>query len=388
MSPNTNDTTLITTTESSVTTTDNAALAHVGQVANGHAQRGVFADYVSRKADNTLKRQSSDLLRFADYLRSIGAAAGVELHSGVETFAKAIVTYTSKDESDREPLQGDVWRGVTWGLVEGFRNWMVAQGDAVGSINVRLSTVKTYCKLATKAGMIDAKEHAMIRLVAGYAHKEAKRVNERRDVTRRGDKKAQHTSITDKQARKLKQQPDTPQGRRDAVLMCLLLDHGLRCGEVAILKVSDFDLKAGEMTFYRPKVDRVQTHKLSADTLRALQAYFDSGDAPAAGPLLRNSRKGGQLTTAGMNERAITKRVRALGIDAGLYVEQRHVTDGGTEKVKRHGTLSAHDCRHFWATHWARKVDVIRLQEAGGWASMAMPRRYIEAAEIANEGMA
>ena len=28
-----------------------------------------------------------------------------------------------------------------------------------------------------------------------------------------------------------------------------------------------------------------------------------------------------------------------------------------------------------------------RLQEAGGWASMAMPRRYVEDSEIANKGM-
>jgi hypothetical protein len=48
--------------------------------------------------------------------------------------------------------------------------------------------------------------------------------------------------IAQKQAKKLKSQPDTPQGRRDALLMCLLLDHGLRVGEVARLQVSDFDL--------------------------------------------------------------------------------------------------------------------------------------------------
>jgi hypothetical protein len=27
------------------------------------------------------------------------------------------------------------------------------------------------------------------------------------------------------------------------------------------------------------------------------------------------------------------------------------------------------------------------LQEAGGWSSLAMPRRYVEESEIANEGM-
>jgi len=49
--------------------------------------------------------------------------------------------------------------------------------------------------------------------------------------------------------------------------------------------------------------------------------------------------------------------------------------------------LSAHDCRHYWATRWAGKVDTFRLQEAGGWNSLAMPRRYVERSKIANDGM-
>lgn len=71
-----------------------------------------------------------------------------------------------------------------------------------------------------------------------------------------------------------------------------------------------------------------------------------------------------------MSEGSITDRVRVLGGEVGL--------EG----------LSAHDCRRYWATHWARKVDVLRLQEAGGWSSLAMSRRYVEDSEIANEGMA
>src|SRR5690606_42061972 len=69
-----------------------------------------------------------------------------------------------------------------------------------------------------------------------------------------------------------------------------------------------FDLKAGEIRFLRPKVDKVQTHKLSAETLRALHAWFDSSDAPESGLLLRGSRKGGALTSTGMSERSITER--------------------------------------------------------------------------------
>jgi integrase len=117
-------------------------------------------------------------------------------------------------------------------------------------------------------------------------------------------------------------------------------------------------------------VDKTQTHKLTADTLRALQAWFESGDAPAAGPLLRASQKDGELTAVGMTAWSLSERVRVLGARLGI--------EG----------LSAHDCRHYWATYWADKVDVLRLQEAGGWSSLAMPRRYVEESEIANEGMA
>jgi integrase len=322
------------------------ALARAGRVANHYAASGVFQDYLSRKADNTIRRQAADLARFADYLADAGINSGDLQHNP------------------------DAWRGVTWGLVEGFRNWMIAQGDAVGSVNVRLSTVKSYTKLAAKAGAVSAEQSALIQTVSGYSRREAQYLDERRDTTRRGDKKAEAVHMDCDQAQALKDQPDTPQGRRDAVLMCLLLDHGLRVGEVARLQVTDFDLKEGEMCFYRPKVDKVQTHKLTADTQRAIQAWFDSGDAPVIGPLLRGSRKGGVLTDAGMSARAITDRVRALG-----------------ERIGIEG-LSAHDCRHYWATYWAGKVDVLRLQEAGGWSSLAMPRRYVEESQIANQGMA
>ncbi|MBP8972290.1 MAG: tyrosine-type recombinase/integrase [Anaerolineae bacterium] len=346
-------------------TQETGVLVIAGQVANEQAAQGVFADYLSRKADNTIRRQAADLARFAAFLDQAGEGAGLQLGAALGAFAESVAAFP-----DGAVPEAEAWRGVTWGLVEAFRNRMVAQGDAVGSINVRLSTVKAYARLATKAGVLTAEELAMIRTVAGYAHKEARRIDERRETSRRGSKKAGAVRISHKQARKLKAQPDTPQGHRDALLMCLLLDHGLRVGEVAWLQVSDFDLKAGEMRFLRPKVDKVQTHKLSADTLRALQAWVESGDARENGSLLRGSRKGGALTNTGMSERAITERVRVLGEEVGL------------------AGLSAHDCRHYWATYWARKVDVLRLQEAGGWSSLAMPRRYVEDSEIANEGMA
>jgi integrase len=302
------------------------ALALAGQIANEIAGAGVFADYQERRAKNTRTRQTNDLALFADYLRSTGLDVG--------------------------DFGGDpgAWRGVTWGLVQGFIPWLLRAGYAVSSVNVSLSTVKTFCALAAQVGTLERNELVLIQAVHGYKRKEAKHVDELREAsgapTRRAErrsgaragKKAQPVSMTTEQAHALKAQPDTPQGRRDALIMCLLLDHGLRVGEVAALQIGNFDLKAGELRFYRPKVDKIQTHKLTVDTLAAARSYL-AQDAPTLGSVWRGSRKGKfGLTGQGLTARAITQRVTDLGAAAGI------------------AGLSAHDCRHYWATQ-ARRYD-------------------------------
>ena len=323
-----------------------------GEAANAAATAYAFADYTSRKAANTLTAQRADLRLFSEYL------------------AEAVGAVRTPEDLQAEAA---AWLGVTWGIVAAFVPWLLARGLAHSSISRALTTVKTYARLAHKAGAIDSDNALRIRSVLAYSGKEAKRVDEARaqagTPTRKGHKKGEATRITDDQAKALKGQPDTPQGRRDALLMALLLDHGLRESELEHVTMSAIDLAAGTFTFYRPKVDKVQTHKLSTATLRALRAWVDNGHAPDAGPILRGSRKGGELLDTPMSLSAIRQRVRALGEAAGV------------------AGLSPHDCRHYWATRWAGKVDLLRLQEAGGWSSLEMPRRYVAWAAIANEGM-
>ena len=323
-----------------------------GQIANQYAAADVFADYLSRKADNTIVNQAAALSLFGNYLTSIGPAF---------TFEACDLQHNS-----------DCWHGITWGIVEGFKRWLLREGFSIATVNNRLSVVKTYAGLANKAGVIPIAEYQQIKAVSGYSGKEAKRVNERRPQTRQPDrKKAEHVSLTPDQAAQLKtHDPETPQGRRDALLMALLLDHGLRVGEVAELKVTDIDLKRRELRFYRPKVDKVQTHQLTADTYQAVAAYM-THDALGIGGLILGSRKNGRLTGKPMSERAITKRVNVLG-----------------QQLLDIDNLSAHDCRHFWATDAARNgTDPFALRDAGGWTSLAMPGRYVEAAKIANSGV-
>lgn len=336
------------------------ALTLAGEAANHAAAQHAFADYRRRKAAHTLRRQDADLRLFASFLAEVlttqGGAAVGDLSAGPES-----------------------WAGITYGLVKAFVRWQEQAGYAIGSINVRLSTVKKYAALATEAGILTTDELARIRMVAGHSFKEGVHLDEQRDeagiatrIDRPGAKKAAAVQLDEYEARQLKRhQPDTPKGRRDALLMCLLLDHGLRCGEVAALTVGSFDLKAKTFTFYRAKVAKTQTHRMTSDTLKTARDYLKL-DAPLMvdEPLLRESRKGDALTGSGMSERAITKRVKVLGEDVGVI------------------GLSAHDCRHYWATTAARHdTDPFALQEAGGWNSLAMPRRYVEAAKIANDGV-
>lgn len=315
-------------------------LLTVGQIADSYARQNIFQDYQQGCAPNTLRRQKADVQLFVNYLKE------------------------AKVQRDVSQLMSDPdsWQGISYGLLKGFVKWQLTQGYAVGSINVRLTTIRKYCSLAFEAGAIDEHTSRLLETVHGYSDKQARNIDKTREQTRKGDKKAVATSLNVGQAALLKKQPDTRKGKRDSLLMCLLLDHGLRCGEVESLQETSINLVEGTIIFYREKVDIVQTHRLTADTMIAAMNYFPT--IAKGGPLFYG--QGGKP----LSDRAINDRVGALGKSIG---------------VER---LSPHDCRHYWATIASRKKTPIKaLQTAGGWKSPAMPLHYAEASEIANEGV-
>lgn len=317
----------------------------IGELANQYAAATVFSDYHERTSANTLRRQRADLALFSRYLALVG------------------ITITAKSLLD-DP---SAWSPITHGLVDGWIRWQLKEGYAIGSINVHLSTVKKYCSLAARAGALPVADVGAIKLVQGYRHKEGRNVDATRNITRVGNKKAEAVLISKEQAKQLKQQPDTPQGRRDALLVCLLIDHGLRCGEIADLPANALDLDENILTFYRKKVDKVQKHALTHDTREAARHYLTIAQPGAF--LLMGSRKGGRLEGR-MSERAITARMELLCETIGI--------EGA----------SAHDGRHAWATMAVKGgTDLKSLQDAGGWASIAMPARYAASNNIANEGV-
>jgi integrase len=357
-----------------------SSLEIAGQIANRIAGQNIFQRYLSEKSRNTIKRHARDLELFAEYLLE----ARLPLEGGAD--------FQSNPHA---------WRGVTWGIVEGFVQWQLGEGYAISSVNARLSTVKVYAQMAVKAGAIHREEGMLIQSVRGYSRASGHNVDEQRAqarihevtyaykpegkrrsvvVTRRSTKKRQATLLSEKMITLLKRPlNNSPQAYRDALLICLLLDHGLRASEVVLLQPGNFDLGTGEMRFYRPKVKGTThewtKHKLTADTRHLAAYYLEALYPPAllpAGPLilattrLLKSGEGGELLADGLNRVRLSERVAWLGKKAGL-----------AEK------LSAHDCRHTCATKMARLgYGVDELMAWFGWTSAQTAMRYVTAVDV------
>jgi integrase len=358
-------------------------LARAGEAANRVAADYLFTDYRQRRAERTIRTQTAALQLWVQYLVTVGAAN--ELLNEAESWALAYFTdKTLESLADHAESQGlafpimlaahycqhlsAAWHGVTWGLVEGFVKWLLNQGYSVSSINNRLSAVKVYARLAAKAGTVSPEEHALIREVRGYGNTEGKRVNIARATKRVGYKKEEAIVLTAKQARRLKTEHlPTPQGIRDRLLICMLLDLGLRASEVSALKVEDFR-EDGYVTVYRQKTDSTDRMALSEDITVVLADY--SRYMRKNNKLLRGSRKNGKLTDQFMSVRAIGARIKILGRDILSIWE-----------------LSPHDLRHTWATRAAKESNPFVLRDAGGWTNMQTPSRYVEKARVVNKGI-
>jgi len=321
--------------------------------------RLLFLDYYNSRTERTRRKQRFDFDRFTAFLGTM-----------------------RQDEFGDFQKEPAAWKEITSLMVRTFVQWQLVEGYSISTINGSLATIRVYAKLAHEAGVLSEGELAKITNIKSFGYGEGQVRDENRlkahlPVRREGSKKANPVKITDEQAMQLIARPENAQGRRDALLMCLLLELGLRAGEVALLKVEDFDLKRGTLTFHRPKVHKKQTHQLPPVTLKAARAYFKY-DVPPSGSVWRKSTNsydgkdtGALLEAQGLSARSITRKVAEIG-------EENNIPG-----------LSAHDLRHYWATAAVRHhTPIDRLKQAGGWNSVAMPMRYVLEEEIANAGVA
>ena len=313
-----------------------SALAQVAQIADQAAAAHSLDTYHQGLSPETRRRHKHDLELFARFLQETVQASPGDFYTDLEA-----------------------WRDISYGLAAAFKIWQEQLGYALGSIGVRLSTVKAYCKLAHDAGVISTEAYTRIQGVKGYRGMQARNVDAERPVKRIGNKKAQWVEISPAHAQLLKRAPAGPLADRDRLLLCLLLDHALRIGEAAILKTSAINLREAKITYLRPKVSvDPQTDELTPDTLDAARRYLAT-IPPGQQRLFEG------LTTRAMAMR-VTKLARSIGIDG----------------------FSPHDCRHYFAEDALRNgTDLKTLMDAGGWKTLEMPARYAGRQKIANKGL-
>ncbi|MGH8775885.1 MAG: tyrosine-type recombinase/integrase [Jiangellaceae bacterium] len=157
--------------------------------------------------------------------------------------------------------------------------------------------------------------------------------------------------------------------RRDAAVILLLADTGMRRSELAGLTTEDLDLRA-RLVYVEGKGDA--THRKRHRTVP-----FGARTAQAVDRYLRSRRMHG----------------RADSPDLWLSQKGRLTSDGIRQMLERRGReigvrLYAHMFRHGFADAWLRSGGAEGdLQELAGWKSRVMLRRYAAAnrAERARE---
>jgi site-specific recombinase XerD len=145
--------------------------------------------------------------------------------------------------------------------------------------------------------------------------------------------------------------------RRDETMLRLLLDCGVRVGELCGLTVDGIDL-VNRVAVVKGKGSRVRPIYLSARTARAVDRYLRirRGHRHADSPALLLTQRGG-MSTDGARE-----RVRVLAAAAGL----KHI----------HPHQFRHSFAHDFLLAGGQQTDLKRL---AGWTSDAMLARYASA---------
>ena len=171
-------------------------------------------------------------------------------------------------------------RPLSRALLNEWRSSM--ESLAASTINVRLSAVRRLVAEARHAGMLDAEEAARLTDVP----------NIRERGTRLGN------WLTKEQARELLAVPDrsTLKGKRDYVILGLLVGCALRRRELASLDIAEIQMRENRWVIVdlRGKGGRVRTVAVPLGVKHAINAW-QSAASIEDGPLLRQIRKGGKV---------------------------------------------------------------------------------------------
>lgn len=344
-------------------------LHHAGIAADKAYRPHIFSDYQLRKSEATRQAQFNDLTLFSRFLTSCG------IHRSAEALY-----------SDPQS-----WNGMNYALLEGFRAWLYYKqpdqedgkqhGFTISSVKRRLSTVRTYSQLAYKSGVLSMEEYQRIQLVQGDAYGDGINIDQHRremNITPHiVERKNAKTVVRRTQASQLKKTTSRHESsrvhdqllqERDELLMCLLIEHGLRVSEIVNLNDTSINLEEKTIVVKRSKNYSEGTLRLMPGTYTAATHYlpllndyktilFPSDDNELLASPLFYGYEGQRITRFGIYD-----RVRELGTQVGIK------------------NLSPHILRNYWVQDAFRQKSnsLDMIQQYGGWKSAIMPLYYAQ----------
>jgi len=145
---------------------------------------------------------------------------------------------------------------------------------------------------------------------------------------------------------------------RDRAIVLLLVDSGMRCGELCRLAVEDVDQATGQISIRQAKGGSVRVVFIGKSARRALWSYAATRQHSSGGNPVFTTREGQPLTPD-----RVTKLIANLGRRAGFHVHP-------------------HQLRHTFATMFLRNGgNLLSLQRLLGHSSLEMVRRYAAIAD-------
>lgn len=259
------------------------------------------------------------------------------------------------DSSAPDPLALD-WTGLRYGHMTALRT-RLAETYAPATCNRVLSVVRSVLRTAYRLGAMDGEDYrraAEVESVAGERLPAGRYVE--------SDELARLVGVC-------KADP-TPAGARDAAVLALLFQCGMRRSEVCAALVTDIDQVSGRVHVQRGKGNKARLVYLTGGALHAVRAWVGvRGDAPGA--LITRIGKGGRLTTDGISVTALYDIVVKRAADAGLIA------------------TSPHDLRRTFVTAMLDVgADVLAVKRIAGHSSTNTTERYDRSADRRAEAAA
>lgn len=215
-----------------------------------------------------------------------------------------------------------------------YRQWMVAvQGLTPATVNRRIAALRTFSAWAYKAGLIASDPTEGIRLLSEQPQSPRWLDRRQQAALRRAlERRLEHAELKARLAR-LEGRPVPPEwvwARRDAALVHLMLNAGLRVGEVVGLAMKDVALRerTGQVVVRQGKGNRRRAVPLNGEARAALQAWLEARPTVETEAVFVGRRGRGYDGIAPLRARAVQRMVARLGEAAGI--------EGLTPHVLRH----------------------------------------------------